>query len=85
MDTFGDVIIIKKCPREFTKNMSMKIHQKYPQKSTQKCLPKVTEREDLLWTFCPQEFTKSVHENSPILSTKIFMTLNGSGNKIVKK
>ena len=37
----------------------------------EKCPWKFTQKEDFLWTFCTREFIKSVHKNSPILSTKI--------------
>ena len=49
--------------------MSMKIHQNFPQKFTQKMSTKIHPKRGILIQ-CPQEFTKSVHENLPILSTK---------------
>ena len=45
----------------FIKKMSTKIHRKCPWQFTKKCPPKFTQKEDFS---CPQEFTKSVHENS---------------------
>ena len=40
---------------------------------TKKTPEKFTQKEDFSWTKCLREFTKSIHENSPILSTKIHL------------
>jgi hypothetical protein len=44
------------------KKVSVKIHQKCPQKFTQK--------DEFSWTKSPREFTYFVHENSPFMSTR---------------
>ena len=47
------VVIIKKCPLQFTKNMSTNIHPRRGHSLSTRIHQK-----------CPKEFTKSVHENS---------------------
>ena len=48
----------------------MKIHQKYLREFTKKYPPKFTQKDKFSR---PREFTKSVHENLPTLSTKIYL------------
>ena len=59
--------------------MFTRIHTKNVHKmSPKKCTRKVTQKEDISWTFlstrchqkCPRDFTPFVHEKSPIMSTR---------------
>ena len=65
--------------------MFTRIHPKnVHEMSSKKCPRKVTQKEDISWTFlstkcrqkCPRDFTPFVHEMSPIMSTKCLPPLN---------